>query len=187
MKFRFRMSYLPGLLKMCSFASVLPLCLDCQRSEFLLLPHFRSAFICKDIKLCFRTSHLCMDFQKCEILLPRFHSALITKDLKFCFFHIYALPSIAKLYRYASTLLHCLDYQSFVPSGPLYYHICIFTQFHAVLHEGLALQRDEASLFARKNLNHLVTDYTVSQAQKIFTCFGLSVMCRERGKYIQGH
>ena len=71
----------------------------------LLLPHFRSAFIRKDVNLRFRTSHLCMDFQKCEVSLPHFHSVLTAKDLKFCFFHTSALPLFAKMWVYDSAQL----------------------------------------------------------------------------------
>ena len=72
-------------------AFALSLCLECQRSEFLLLPLFRSPSIRKDMKLRFCTSHLCMDFQRCEVSLPHFQFDLIAKDLKFCFFHTSAL------------------------------------------------------------------------------------------------
>ena len=71
---------------MWSFASALPFYIDCQISEVLLLPHFRSAFIRKDVNLRFRTTHPCLVFKICEVSLPHFHSVLIAKDLKFRFF-----------------------------------------------------------------------------------------------------
>ena len=43
MKLSFRTSALPGLLKVLSFASAIPLCLYCQRSEVPLCQDFRSA------------------------------------------------------------------------------------------------------------------------------------------------
>ena len=48
-------------------------------------------------------------------------------------------------------------------------------------HEGLALQRDEASLFSGKNKTHRVIDFTVSQAQNIFYMYPINLV-KARGK-----
>ena len=88
-KFRFCISSLPGLPKICSFAYALSLNLDCQRSEDRLL-HLHSAFIAKYGKFRLRTSllpwlqkicsftlQICLHSQRCECTsalpwLPKF-------------------------------------------------------------------------------------------------------------------
>ena len=100
LKFSFRTSALPGLLKVQSFASAIPLCLYCQIYEVLLsiLPFcqgFRrsrssSALVLPGLLNMGKATsafHLCRDFQRCEVSLPHFCSALTAKDLKFRFLY----------------------------------------------------------------------------------------------------
>ena len=152
--FRFRISALPWLPKIWRSTSALLFCTDCQKCE-VPLPHFRSVLTGKDLK--FRFPHLfCQDFQRCGVPLPHFISAWTSKDFqfRFCTFVQSWLP---KIWRSASPLTLCLHCQIWVVPPPHFppqfcckFILCISTQFRAVLHEGLALQRDEASLFASK-------------------------------------
>ena len=175
-KFRFRTSALPWLPNMWSSALALPLCLGWQRSEVPLsalvltgLPKMWSSA---------SAFHLCLDFQRFAVSLLHFRSILTAKDLKIGFF-TNTLPSFPNMGSSASTLPFCLDCKRSVVSHfrwnsdllsfpKMWTHfcsaltakvlppqfrcrfICISTQFRAVLHVGLALQRDEASLFASK-------------------------------------
>ena len=65
LKFRSRTSVLSWLLKIWSYASALPLSINCQRSE-VTLPH-------------------CPGYQWCEVPLPHLRSALNTHDLTWVF------------------------------------------------------------------------------------------------------
>ena len=152
-KFRFRTSALPWLPNMWSSAlswlakiwsstSTFHLCLEVQRFAVSLL-HFRSVLTAKDLKIGFSTNTLpslpnmgssastlpfCLDCKRSVVL--HFRSAFIPKDV--------------------NALLLCLDCQVLPPQFRCRFILCISTEFRAVLHEGLALQRDEASLFASK-------------------------------------
>ena len=113
-KFGFRISSLPGLPKVCSFASALSLNLDCQRADSTnTLPPPLTR---------------CLHCQIWEVPHPN-RSDFIPKDV--------------------NVLLLCLDCQKFcLPQFSCMFILCIST-LRAVL--GLALRRDEASLFASKN------------------------------------
>ena len=163
-RFRIRSSALPLLPNMWSSAPALPLCFYWQRSEVPL-----SALVLP--KMCSSASafHLCLDFQRFAVSLLHFRSVLTAKDLKIGF-STNTLPSLPNMGSSASTLPFCIDCKisvvSDLPSFPkMWTYFCsaltakvlppqfrcrfilyIFTQFRAVLHEGLALQRDEASL-----------------------------------------
>ena len=114
-KFRFCISSLPGLPKICSFTSALSLNLDCQRSEDLL-PHFHSVLTDKDLK--FRFPHLfCQDFHRCEVPLLHFISAWTSKDLQF-HFCTFAQSWLPKIWRSASSLTLCLHCQIWVVPPP---------------------------------------------------------------------
>ena len=107
--------------------------------------------------------HLCMEFQRFAVSLLHFRSILAAKDLKIDF-STNTLPSLPNMGSSASTLPFCLDckrsavshFRSALTAKVLpsqfrcRFILCISTQFRAVLHERLALQRDEASLFASK-------------------------------------
>ena len=91
LKLCFRTSVLSWLLKILSYASALPLCIDCQRSE-VTLPH-------------------CLDYQWCDMSsVPHFSFANSSKDVDFRFCTA-ALPGLLKVWSFASTLLLCLDCQ----------------------------------------------------------------------------
>ena len=117
MKFSFRTSALAWLLKVSSFASAIPLCLYCQRSEIPLsvlrlgqdfersrsssaralpgLPNMgKSTF----------AFHLCRDFQRSEVLLPHSCFALTAKDVKFCFHG----SAVCSYIMHSHTNLYCL-------------------------------------------------------------------------------
>ena len=174
-KFCFRTSALPWLAKIWSSASALPLCLDWQRSEVPL-----SALVLPGLPKMWSSAsafNLCLDFQKSAVSLLHFRSILTAKDLKIGS-STNTLPSLPNMGSSASVLPFCLDCKRSVdlPSFPkMWTHfrtaltakiqppqfrcrfiLCISTQFRTVLHEGLALQRDEASLFASKNKKHLI-------------------------------
>ena len=173
LNFRFCTSALPLLPNMWSSAPALPLCLDWQRFEVPL-----SALVLPGLPRMWSSAsafHPCLDFQRFAVSLLQFCSVLTAKDLKIGF-STYTLPSLPNMGRSASTLPFCFDCKISVvshfrsPSFPkMWMHfcsaltakvlppqfrcrfiLCISTQFRAVLHEGLAIQRDEASLFASK-------------------------------------
>ena len=108
-KFRFRISFLPGLPKIGSFASALSLNLDCQRSEDWLL-HYHSAFIAK----------------KWVVPPPHFPSALTAKDL---YFHISDLPSFQKMWTHFCSALTA---KVLPPQFRCRFILCISTQFRAI-------------------------------------------------------
>ena len=138
----------------------------CQRSA-VLLPHFRSVLTAKDLKFCFHTSVLpwlpkIWSSASALSLLPKIWSS--TSALSFRL-RTSLLPWLQKICSF--TFQVCLHSQrcertSALPAKVLppqfrcRFILCISTQFRVVLHEGLALQRDEASLFASKNQNHLI-------------------------------
>ena len=141
---------LPGLPKMRSSASAFHLCLDFQRFA-VSLPHFRSILTANDLKIGFSTNNntvlslpnmgssasvlpFCLDCKRSVV--SHFRSAFIPKDM--------------------NALLLCIDCQSSASQFRCRFILCISTQFRAALHEGLALQRDETSLFASKNQNNLI-------------------------------
>ena len=165
-KFRFRTSALPLLPNIWSSAPALPLCLDWQRSEVslfaLVLPGFPNMWSTAS------AFHLCLDFQRFAVALLHFRSVLTAKDLKIGF-STNTLSSLPNMGSSASTLpfyINISDLPSFPkmwthfcsaltakvlpPQFRCRFIFCISTQFRAVLHEGLALQKDEASLFASK-------------------------------------
>ena len=89
LRYRFRTSAQPGLPKVWSSASALPLCLDYQRSE-LPFPHFRFAWTAKYLKIRFyisalsglpkiwiSVSSLSPDQWRCEGLLLHFRCTFI--------------------------------------------------------------------------------------------------------------
>ena len=154
---------------MWSSAPALPLCLDWQRSEVSL-----SALVLPGLQKRWSSAsafHLCLDFQRFAVSLLHFRSILTAKDLKIGF-STNTLPSLPNMGSSASTLPFCLDCKrsvvshfrsAFIPNfcsaltakvlPPQFrcrFILCISTQFRSVLHEGFALQRDEASLFASK-------------------------------------
>ena len=92
MKFSFSTSALLGLLKVWSFASTFPLCLDWQRCEIRLS------------KLLF-----CQDFERSQVRF-RTCSTRTSKDVK-VHFRISSLPGLPKMWSSASALLLCLDCQ----------------------------------------------------------------------------
>ena len=172
-RFRIRTSALPLLPNMWSSAPALLLCLYWQRSEVPL-----SALVLPGLPKMWSSAsafHLCLDFQRFAVSLLHFRSVLTAKDLKLGF-STNTLPLLPNMGSSASTLPFCIDCKrsvvshSDLPSFPkMWTYFCsaltakvlppqfrcrfilyIFTQFRAVLHEGLALQRDEASLFASK-------------------------------------
>ena len=108
LKFSFCTSALLGLLNVCSLASAIPLCLNCQRYEVPLSAHFKSSRSSSTLVLPGLPSmgkstsafHLCRDFQRCEVPLPHFCSALTANDMKFSF-RTSALPGKSK------ALKHC--------------------------------------------------------------------------------
>ena len=119
-----------------------------QRFAVSLL-HFRLIVTAKDLKIGFSINILlslpnmgssasalpfCLDCKRSVV--SHFRSAFIPKDV--------------------NALLFCLGCQRSDPQFRCRFILCFSTQFCAILHEGLALQRDEASLFASKNLNHLI-------------------------------
>ena len=139
-------------------------CQDFQRCE-VPLPHLISAWTSKDLQFRFctfaqslmpkiwRSAYpliLCLHCQIWEVPPPHFPSALTAEDLQF---HISDLPSFPKMWMHFCSALTA---KILPPQFRRRFILCISTQFRAVLHEGLALQRDEASLFASKNLNHLI-------------------------------
>ena len=170
-KFRFRTSALPLLPNIWSSAPALPLCLDWQRSEVplsvLVLPGLPKMWSSAS------AFHLCLDFQRFAVSLLHFCSILTAKDLKIGF-STNTLPSLPNMGSSASTLPFCIDCKRSLvshfrsalfpkmwthfcsaltakvlpPQFRCRFILCISTQFDAVLHEGLVLQRDEASLFA---------------------------------------
>ena len=99
LKFGVSTNTLSSFPKMWSSASALPLGLDCQRSEFLLLPHFPSAFIRKVMLPHFSSLHglpkmwsfasalpFCLDCQIYDVLLLlHFRSAFIRKAVNLRF------------------------------------------------------------------------------------------------------
>ena len=125
----------------CEAASLLPSCLDCQRSE-VQLPHFCSARTSKGLKLFFRTSalpwlpniwssafqtsvlpglrtisspppHLFdQDFQRCEAPLLHFISAGTSKDVKFLF-RTSTPPWLPEIWKSASPLTLCFNCQKY--------------------------------------------------------------------------
>ena len=136
LKFSFCTSTLPGLLKVWSFASAIPLCLYCQRSEVPLsvLPlgqdsegsRSSSALVLPGLPNMGKSTsafHLCRDFQRYEVLLPHFCSALTAKDLKFSFPYFRSA-------RISKDLVHlphffCQDFQVWV--SPLPHFISVGT------------------------------------------------------------
>ena len=119
LKFSFCTSALPGFLKVSSFASEIPLCLYCQRSEVSLsvLPlgqdfersHSSSAFVLPGLPNTGKSTsafHLCRDFQRCEVPLLHFCSALTANDMKFSF-RTSALPGFSKIRSFASAIPLC--------------------------------------------------------------------------------
>ena len=104
MKFSFRTSALPGLLKVWSFVSTLPLYLNWQRCEIRL----SKLLFCQD----FERSQVPLphffdqDFQRCESPPPHFISAGTSKDVKF-HFRTSALPWLSKIWSSASPLTLC--------------------------------------------------------------------------------
>ena len=163
-------------LKIWNSTSTLLLCLNCQRPDVLLL-HFRSALTAKDLKFYVRTFVLhwlpkkwsfasalphCLDCQIGEVLLTHFRSVLTGKDLKFRFPHLFCqdfqrcevpLPSFPKMWTH---FCYAMTAKILPPQFRCRFTLCISAQFRAVLHEGLALQRDEASYSQAKNQNHLI-------------------------------
>ena len=138
LKLSFCTSALPGLLKVWSFASAIPLCLYCQRSEVPLsvLPlgqdfekaRSSSALVLPAPPNMGKSSsafHLCRDFQRCEVTLPHFCSALTANDMKFSF-RTSALPGLRRsrsssalvlsglpnMGKSTSAFLVCRDFQS---------------------------------------------------------------------------
>ena len=95
MKFTFRTSALPGLLKVRRIASAIPLCLYCQISTFhtsarpgLRRSRSSSALVLPGLPNMGKATsafHLCRDFQRSEVPLLHFCFALTAKDVKFCF------------------------------------------------------------------------------------------------------
>ena len=104
MKFSFRTSALPGLLKIWSFASTHPLCLDWQRCEIRL----SKLLFCQD----FERSQVPLphlfdhDFQRCEGPLSHFISAGTSKDVKFRF-RTSALPLLSNVWSSFPLILSC--------------------------------------------------------------------------------
>ena len=131
-KLRFRISSLPGLPKICSFASALSLNLD---------------LTAKDLKIGFSTNTLPS--------LPNIGRS--APALPFCIdckrSVVSDLPSFPKIWTHFCSALTA---KGLPPQFRCRFILCISTQFRAVLHEGLALQRDEASLLASKNQIHLI-------------------------------
>ena len=101
LKFCSRASVLSWLLKIWSFASALPLCGDCRRSE-ITLP-------------------LCIDYQWCEVPLPHLRSALTTHDVTRVTFRTSALQILPKMWSSASALPSFLDCQRYEIQLP---HFC---------------------------------------------------------------
>ena len=132
-KFRFCISSVPGLQKILQFHF-------CTFAQSRLPKIWRSA----------SPLTLCLYCQIWEVSPPHFPSALTAKDL---YFHISDLPSFPKMWTHFCSALTA---KGLPPQFRCRFILCISTQFRAVLHEGLALQRDEASLFAGKNQNHLI-------------------------------
>ena len=112
----FHTSALPGLPKIWSSASVLPLPVPGLPKIEVPLLHFRSARTSKDLTFRFCTSAqpwlpkiwssafalpLCLDSQRSEVRLPHFWSALSAKNVKF---HTSALPGLPKIWSSASVL-----------------------------------------------------------------------------------
>ena len=179
MMFRFRTFALSWLQNMWSSAPALPLCLDWQRSDVPL-----SALVLPGLPKMWSSAsafHLCLDFQRFVVSLLHFRSVLTTKDLRIGI-STNTLPSLPNMGSSASALpfcldckrsvvshfksafiskdvnalLLCLDCQRSASSFRCKFILCISTQCRSVLHEGLALQRDEVSLFASKNQTHLI-------------------------------
>ena len=108
MKFSFRTSALPRLLKVWSFASTLPLCNDWQRCEVRL----SKLLFCQDFERSqVPLPHLFIqDFQRCEGPLSHFIFAGTSKDVKFRF-RTSALPWLSKIWSSASPLTLCFNCQ----------------------------------------------------------------------------
>ena len=160
----FRSAFTAKYVKFCSRASALPLLAKIWSSAFrtcsawtsksceVPLPHFISAWTSKDLQFRFCTFAqswlpkiwrsaspltLCLHCQIWEVPPPHFPSALTAKICSFTF----------------QICLHsqrCERTSALPPQFRCGFILYIFTQFRAVLHEGLTLQRDEASLFASK-------------------------------------
>ena len=124
--------------KVWSFASAIPLCLYCQRSEVPLsvLPlgqdfersRSTSALVLPGLPNMGKSIsafHLCRDFQRCEVTLPHFCAALIAKDLKFRFPYFrspglersrssstFVLPGLPNVDKSTSAFHLCQDFQT---------------------------------------------------------------------------
>ena len=122
-------SALPGLLKVWSLASVIPLCPYCQRSEVPLsvLPlgqdfersRSSSALVLPELPNMSKSTsafHLCRDFQRCEVPLQHFCSALTAKDLKFRFPYFRSVRTSKDLLRLPH--LFCQDFQIWISALP---------------------------------------------------------------------
>ena len=108
MKFSFCTSALPGLLKVLSFVSTLPFCLDWQKCEIRL----SKLLFCQDFERSQvpRPHFFDQDFQRFEGPFPHFISARTSKDVKFRFCTS-ALPWLSKIWSSASPLTLCFNCQ----------------------------------------------------------------------------
>ena len=144
-----------------SSASAFHLCLDFQRFA-VSLPHFRSILTANDLKIGFSTNNntvlslpnmgssasvlpFCLDCKRSVV--SHFRSAFIPKDM--------------------NALLLCIDCQSSASQFRCRFILCISTQFRAALHEGLPF-RETRHPYSQAKIKTIL--FTLSQAQKIFTC-----------------